>query len=77
MSEEKTSSFEQDLARLEWIAGQLDEGDLDLDDSIKLFEEGQKLLKRCRDKLDKAQVKVQRLLESGDTQDLDPESLGR
>jgi exodeoxyribonuclease VII small subunit len=74
LSDKKTDSeavFEDDLARLENIVTSLEEGGLSLDDSLKLFEEGQLLLKRCRDKLEKAQVKVKKLLDSGGEEEVD------
>ncbi len=77
MAEEKQTSFEEDLARLEWITDQLDEGEQPLDESIALFEEGRKLLARCRKTLEEAQVKVRRLMENGELRDMDPDSLGR
>ncbi len=69
--------FERDLARLEAIVTRLEEGGLNLDDSLKLFAEGQELLARCRAALEKAEVKVRRLLEGGGSEEIDPESLGR
>ncbi|MDP8206434.1 MAG: exodeoxyribonuclease VII small subunit [Candidatus Electryonea clarkiae] len=68
MNDEKSSGFEKDLANLETIVDRLEDGGLNLEESLKLFEEGQGLLKRCRDKLDKAQVRVRGLLESGETE---------
>ncbi len=70
-------SFEEDLTRLETIVTRLEEGGLTLDESLKLFEEGQELVKKCRNVLGKAQVKVQQLLENGGTVEIDPDELGR
>ncbi len=79
MAVEKKSKagFEADLERLETIVSSLEEGGVTLDESLKLFEEGQTVLKRCRTKLDKAQVKVEKLLANDTTEEIDPESLGR
>jgi exodeoxyribonuclease VII small subunit len=79
MAAEKKSKtgFEADLERLETIVSSLEEGGVTLDESLKLFEEGQTVLKRCRTKLDKAQVKVEKLLANDTTEEIDPESLGR
>jgi exodeoxyribonuclease VII small subunit len=74
---EQTPTFEQDLERLEEIIDALEEGEQPLDDSLKLFEEGQKVLARCRTQLEKAQVRVQKLLEDGSTQEIDPQEPGR
>ena len=75
--EKETVTFEQDLRRLDEIVRELEDGGLPLDKSLSLFEEGQKLLTRCRKKLDEASVTVRRLLENGDTEEIDPLSLGR
>ncbi len=73
----KQTTFEQDLARLEEIVTKLEDGELTLDDSLALFEEGQAVLGRCREKLEKAHVRVHKLLENGGTEQIDPESPGR
>ena len=39
--------FEKKLGRLEEIVGSMEEGDLALDESLKLFEEGVKLSRKC------------------------------
>lgn len=51
-------SFEQAMAELEQVVGQLERGDVALEDSIKLYERGAKLKKRCEAKLQEAQEKV-------------------
>lgn len=58
----KKQSFEQAMARLEEIVCRLERGECDLDDSLKLFEEGAKLARSCNDMLDKAEQKVMLLL---------------
>jgi len=55
--------FEDALARLETIVGQLEKGDLPLEDSLKIFEEGVRLSKNCIKLLEEAERKVQILLE--------------
>ena len=58
-SEKKTKmSFEDSMLRLEEIVHLLEKGDAPLEDSIKLFEEGTKLAKRCDDLLNEAEKKV-------------------
>ena len=56
-------NFEQDLARLEQIASQLDRADLTLDESLKLFEEGIQRLRAASDALAKAEGRVTTLVE--------------
>lgn len=58
--------FEQALARLETIVSELEKGDLSLDDSLKIFEEGVKLSKTCLKMLDDAERKVEILIQDKD-----------
>ena len=51
-------SFEQAMAELEKVVGQLERGDVALEDSIKLYERGAELKKRCETKLKEAEEKV-------------------
>lgn len=51
--------FEKDLEKLEGIVEALEEGGLPLDASIKKFEEGIKLAKRCEDALSSAEKKIE------------------
>jgi exodeoxyribonuclease VII small subunit len=62
--EEKESAltFEQSVKRLSEIVTALEKGDLPLEDSLKLFEEGVKLSRASQDKLDGAQKRVEELL---------------
>lgn len=61
MSKEK--SFEEDLNDLEKIAQNLESGNLNLDEAIKEFEKGIKLSKKCNEKLEKAEKKINMLVE--------------
>lgn len=61
---EKKLTFERSVERLEEIVSKLERGDAPLDESLKLFEEGAKLLGQCTTMLDKAEQKVT-LLENG------------
>jgi exodeoxyribonuclease VII small subunit len=58
--------FEDSLKRLETIVAQLEKGDLPLEDSIKLFEEGIHLSAVCKEELDTAEGKIQVLLKQRD-----------
>ncbi|MEE4188446.1 MAG: exodeoxyribonuclease VII small subunit [Roseobacter sp.] len=51
-------SFEQAMAELESVLGQLERGDVALDESITLYERGAALKKRCEEKLKEAEEKV-------------------
>lgn len=55
--------FEQAMARLEAIVGELEKGDLPLDESLKIFEEGIRLSKNCLKVLEEAERKVEVLLQ--------------
>ena len=63
---EKELSFEQSLARLDEIVRHLEKGDLPLDASLGLFEEGTGLLRRCGTLLDEAEQKVVKLRKGAD-----------
>jgi exodeoxyribonuclease VII small subunit len=58
--------FEDALARLETIATELERGDLPLDESLKIFEEGIRLSKTCLKMLDEAEKKVEILIQDKD-----------
>ena len=55
-------NFEEALARLEEITRTLEDGDLSLEASLKVFDEGIRLAEFCSKKLDEAQKKVDILL---------------
>jgi exodeoxyribonuclease VII small subunit len=57
----KGQSFEQAMNRLEEISQSLESGDIPLEESIKLYEEGIKLVEFCQGKLTEAEKKVQKL----------------
>ena len=63
---EKDLSFEQSLARLDEIVRHLEKGDLPLNDSLSLFEEGTGLIRRCGAMLDEAEQKVVKLKKGPD-----------
>lgn len=58
--------FEQAMARLETIVSELEKGELSLDDSLRIFEEGIKLSKTCLKMLDDAERKVEILIQDQD-----------
>ncbi len=57
----KKLSFEEQLQQLEKIIGQLENGQLNLDDSMQAFEVGISLAKTCQKTLDEAEQKIQYL----------------
>ena len=60
------ANFEESLKRLEKIVEQMERGDLPLEDSIKLFEEGMQLSAECKTQLEEAEGKVQILMKQRD-----------
>ncbi len=54
--------FEKKLSRLEEIVQKMERGDLALDESLKLFEEGVKLSRDCHGQLTKAEAHVKKLV---------------
>ena len=62
---EKEIKFEQSLKRLEDIVSKLEGGDMDLEESMKLFEEGMGTVKTLQKKLDEAEKKIEKLVKDG------------
>ncbi len=60
------ASFEESLKHLETIIGKLERGDLPLEESVRLFEEGVQLSNACKADLEAAEGKVQILLKQKD-----------
>jgi exodeoxyribonuclease VII small subunit len=57
------AGFEDDLKKLESVVEKLERGELTLDQSVKLFEEGMKLSNACKEELDKAEGRIQVLVQ--------------
>ena len=62
MDRKGKKTFENALSQLESIVARLEDGDLPLEESLKLFEEGIKRSRFCNQKLNEAQKKVEVLL---------------
>ena len=54
--------FEKKLGRLEEIVQKMEKGDLALEESLNLFEEGVKLSRECHQRLNEAESKVKKLI---------------
>ena len=75
MAEEKIYPFEEALEKLSALVEKMESGDLSLEESLKIFEEGIKLSKDCQNALTDAEKKVQALLlEEDQTNALDSEN---
>ena len=68
----KKLSYEQSMARLDEIVRHLEKGDMPLNDSLALFEEGTALIRSCEKQLDEAEQKVVKLRKGPDRE---PEEL--
>ena len=55
------TTFEAMMGRLQSLVDKLEEGNLTLDESIRSFEEGMDLVKKCAEVLDKAEERIQKL----------------
>ena len=62
MSDTPTPSFEAALTRLEQIVQRLEKGELPLEESLVLYEEGIKLSRLCHAKLEEAEGKIEQLV---------------
>jgi exodeoxyribonuclease VII small subunit len=63
MSADQPVDFGAELARLEDIVRRLEGEDLDLDEALRLFEDGVERLRRAREHLSAAEVRVRQVLE--------------
>ena len=66
MSDIENMSFEDAMRELEKVVGQLERGDVALDDSIALYERGAQLKARCEAKLKEAEEKVAKITLNAD-----------
>ena len=62
---EKTVDFEKSLERLEALVEEMESGDLSLEQMIKHFEEGSKLVTLCSGKLNEVEQKIEKLVKKG------------
>lgn len=63
---EKNLTFEQSMQRLEQIVRTLERGDAQLDESLKLFQEGTELVRSCGKLLDEAQLQIKKVMTAPD-----------
>ena len=57
------ANFEEHLTQLEKVVEKLERGDLTLDESVRLFEDGMKLSGECKQELEQAEGRIQVLVE--------------
>ena len=62
--ENKEVNFEKEMNRLKQIVNDIQQKDLPIDESLKLYEEGQKIVALLSDELKKAEDKVEKVIEN-------------
>lgn len=76
---DKNKTFEASLMDLEKIVRELEQGDLSLEESLKLFEDGVRLSRECQERLNQAERRIEILLKDSDgnpaLQAIEPEDL--
>ena len=63
MSDEKTINFKKELNRLNEIVDKISSKTLSLDESLKLYEEGSKIIKTLEKELNDAEKKVEKIID--------------
>ncbi len=63
---QKNQSFEENMQRLELIVRKMEQGDVPLEESLKLFQEGTDLVRKCTTLLDNAQLQVKAVINGPD-----------
>ena len=63
--EDKQIDFEASLKELESIVAKLEDENISLEDSVQSFEVGVNLVKECQKQLQKAELKIKKLLDDG------------
>ena len=62
---DKKMNFEESLKRLDKIVEDMESGEMELDAMISAFEEGQKLVKLCSEKLNEVERKIEKVVKAG------------
>ncbi len=63
---QNNASFERNMQRLEQIVRAMERGDVALDESLKLFQEGTELVRSCNELLENAQLQVKKIMTAPD-----------
>ena len=67
----KKIDFESSLKQLESIVEKLEDENINLEESVKSFEEGVTLVKECKKQLQNAELKIKKLLDDGSSTEID------
>lgn len=62
--------FEDNLKQLEGLVGKMESGEMNLDEMIKAFEEGRKLVTECQKDLDSIRQRIEKVTKDGTTEPL-------
>ena len=62
MSKDKENSFEKNLQKLELIVEKLESGEIGLEESVRLYEEGMKIKKICDNKLKDIEMQIKKIM---------------
>lgn len=63
---ENSKTFEASMQRLEQIVRAMEKGDVELEESLKLFQEGTELIRNCGKLLDNAQLQIKKIMTAPD-----------
>lgn len=63
---QENQTFEASMARLEQIVRAMERGDVALEESLKLFQEGTELVRNCQKLLDDAQLQIKMIMTAPD-----------
>ena len=63
---QESQTFEASMARLEQIVRVMERGDVALEESLKLFQEGTELVRNCQKLLDEAQLQIKKIMTAED-----------
>lgn len=63
---EQSRTFEASMGRLEEIVRRMERGDVSLEDTLKLFEEGTALVQQCNKQLDETELTIVKLMKGED-----------
>ncbi len=71
-AEQQPPEFEQALAELESLVGRLEQGDLPLEEALRVFERGVQLTRQCQNALKAAQQRVEMLTQRDGQAEIEP-----
>lgn len=70
---EQSRTFEASMGRLEEIVRRMERGDVSLEDTLKLFDEGTALVQQCNKQLDETELTIVKLMKGEDGNPIETE----